>query len=321
MKQLLRSELEKCFGRLLNTIETVPFNSFGTLGTGLDPREGNDLIGRKLLSDNPTCVSRFGRTELQVMAHQESVSLLGGTQTVITSLASGDPWFFYFRSRALMRRAGLDPFDSDTRSKFSTLMRSAMSAVDVLASWVPGERWFANELSAAELIHFHSLEPFRYAQPWTAALEGRRVCVVHPFRETILDQYNNRRGDIFLDKSVLPAFELEVLSPPNAYFGEITSAQSWFDQLDNLKSDSVAVKADTYLIGAGPFGFPLASHLRNCGMSAVVVGGALQLLFGIDGSRWSDDPVIRAMRTSAWRRPRASEVPAVSRRIEKSAYW
>ena len=45
---------------------------------------------------------------------------------------------------------------------------------------------------------------------------------------------------------------------------------------------------DICLIGAGAYGFPLAAYVKRKGKKAVHLGGALQLLFGIKGSRWED---------------------------------
>ena len=43
---------------------------------------------------------------------------------------------------------------------------------------------------------------------------------------------------------------------------------------------------DIALIGAGAYGMPLAYKIKKMGKKAIHIGGSLQCLFGIKGSRW-----------------------------------
>lgn len=67
-----------------------------------------------------------------------------------------------------------------------------------------------------------SLEPWFSDYPWSAALKGKKVLVIHPFSETIQKQYKNREY-IFPNTEILPEFELQTLKAVQTIAGEMGS--------------------------------------------------------------------------------------------------
>jgi len=59
-------------------------------------------------------------------------------------------------------------------------------------------------------VQHRALEPFYFASPWSAELKGKRVLVVHPFKDTIEAQYAKRQ-QLWENPNVLPEFELVVV--------------------------------------------------------------------------------------------------------------
>jgi hypothetical protein len=57
------------------------------------------------------------------------------------------------------------------------------------------------------------------------------------------------------------------------------------------------------------------------GKKGVHLGGATQLLFGIRGKRWDDDPDLQPLYNEHWVRPHSEEVPKDFQTLEKGAYW
>ena len=45
------------------------------------------------------------------------------------------------------------------------------------------------------------------------------------------------------------------------------------------------------LLGAAGLAIPLAAHIKSTGRIAIDLGGHLQVLFGVKGKRWREDPV------------------------------
>jgi hypothetical protein len=57
------------------------------------------------------------------------------------------------------------------------------------------------------------------------------------------------------------------------------------------------------------------------GKTAIHLGGATQLLFGISGKRWVQHASFRAIMTEAWRPPLESEKPRNLEKVEEGCYW
>ena len=69
-------------------------------------------------------------------------------------------------------------------------------------------------------------------------------------------------------------------------------------------------------------GLPLAAYIRgNLSRSAIYVGGGLQLMFGITGSRWLGRPDMKPLVNEFWVRPSASETPVNAIQFERASYF
>jgi hypothetical protein len=90
-----------------------------------------------------------------------------------------------------------------------------------------------------------------------------------------------------------------------------------FDSLPNYEFDIA-------LVGAGPFGNPLVSQCKNMGKIGISMGGDLQLLFGVYGSRWLKIPNFReTFMNEYWvRRSREQGLDEEkTRHLDESSYW
>ena len=208
--------------------------------------------------------------------------------------------------------------------EFSSVTREAASHVDLLASWVPGENFIDSFPQAMTVTKLGFLDPIFAPQPWTAALKGKTVLVVHPFSRTIRSQYAKRQL-LFPDPDFLPDFRLKLLMAPQTIndgedFSQLEHA-SWFDALDFMKSSLDSIDFDVALIGAGAYGMPLAAHVKKMGRVAIHLGGHTQLLFGIMGNRWEASPTLASIRNEHWARPAPEETPPLAPHAEGAAYW
>lgn len=319
---VFRTTLERSFRPIAHALHPEFRGAYESMGknVGFDPQPA-DTIRRAIESGSPLCVGRLGRTELQIAQRARSKELGKLGWQVIDSLASGDPNFYFRKARQLIEGAGLHPLTEMAEKKFYNTTADALKHVDILASWAPGEAWFASELTNSTLVPLDSLEPFRSTTPWSQALAGKRVLVIHPFEESIRSQYLTHGDKLFQGRGVLPEFDLVTFRPAQAYFGEVRDADEWFQKLEDMTHTVGTLSFDIAIIGAGPFGLPLGSEIKKMGKQAVVMGGATQLLFGILGGRWSTDPAIQSLRNDLWVHPLASETPSRAKHIERSAYW
>lgn len=136
--------------------------------------------------------------------------------------------------------------------------------------------------------------------PWTHALQGKRVLVVHPFCKTISSQHE-RLASVDGVNIIMPEFELLTIRPPVtvAEFG-LNSGNSWEDSLRSLTLEVEKTSFDVALIAAGAYGLPLAESIADMGRPAIHLGGSLQLLFGISGQRWRSRPIFAPFMGDGW---------------------
>jgi hypothetical protein len=224
-------------------------------------------------------------------------------------------------ARALFLNAGVFPATDEAFDRFGARYLEAVREMDILAMWFnAGERQvLRRECPGATLVTLPSLEPFLSAVPWSAALEGRRVLVVHPFTETIRHQHA-RRTVLWEDPRVLPAFELLTLRVPLSAGLVPPEHPTWSEALTALTDQMDKLAYDVAIIGAGAFSLPLAVHAKRRGAVGVHLGGGTQLLWGIIGTRWEEGGFQRFFRES-WVRPSPDETPEGVAKIERGAYW
>ena len=119
--------------------------------------------------------------------------------------------------------------------RFCELMLKSAAQVDILGSWQDNEQFinFAPDMKRVKLM---LLEPFWNASPWTKALEGKKVLVVHPFARSIEKQYNEQRNLLFDNPDILPLFELSTIEAVQSIGGQAPGFNSWFEALAHMLS-------------------------------------------------------------------------------------
>ena len=230
----------------------------------------------------------------------------------------------------MQSNAGFFPSTVDKIERFCELMMDDIKQVDILGSWVPQEYCFREYLSKAQKVQLCLLEPFYSVNPWSRALKGKNVLVVHPFAKTIEAQYK-RRQFLFSNEDILPEFNLYTIPAVQSLGGETHGFSDWFEALQWMKDEIDKINYDICLIGCGAYGFPLAAHVKRQGKKAVHLGGSLQLLFGIRGKRWENpnhginDGVppnfyVNLM-NDYWVRPDDGLKPPSADKVEGGCYW
>lgn len=162
----------------------------------------------------------------------------------------------------------------------------------------------------------------RGIKPWSMALEGKKILVVHPQSFTILKQSQNIAE--LHRVPVLGKCEIKSLAPPQTNGLSISRNLDWKFRLDFFKTqidEHLSVeRPDLALVAAGAYGLPICSYVKERGISSIYVGGALQILFGIWGSRWRGKPEYEKIATNNWVNSSENKVFG-SKFIEKGAYW
>lgn len=296
-----------------------------------DPDKASELIYNLLASGKPCMIARYGAFELASVVNYLGVR--NPHHSLLKYITGKElQWWWNKRLMGFMQtNAGFFPATEENLMKFGEMMVEDSKQVDILGSWLSTEQYLNEQLKSASRVHLMQLEPFWGTKPWSRALKGKRVLVVHPFSETIKTQYN-KRHELFLKDETLPDFEvLEVVRAVQSIGGE-SSYKDWFDALNFMKSEIEKHDFDVCLVGCGAYGFPLAAHVKRMGKQAVHLGGALQLLFGIRGNRWEDpnygvkewgipSGTYSGLSNEYWVRPSKEEKPKTAGQVEGSCYW
>ena len=274
--------------------------------TILSAEDGNNAIAAAVTAGAPNMAARCGATEMRTAADY---------------LQNGGTGFAERTRQDIRNLSGVFPTDDATLEKFCRTYIECAHTADLLALWnVGAEREVVRGCGpATRYTKLRALEPYYHPHPWSAALAGKRVLVVHPFKNTIQRQYA-RREQLFPGTEILPAFaDLRIVQAVQGLAGADTGYVSWFDALAAMEQEMDAAPYDVAIIGAGAYGLPLAAHARDTGHVAVQMSGALQLLFGIRGKRWDDHPIISKLYNDAWVRP--EETLAHKEKVEGGSYW
>lgn len=284
----------------------------------------SQLIYSKLISDKPCMIARFGSTELSALVNYLGVN--APTHSYLKYLQGKQPEWWWNKNimNQMQQWSGFFPPTPENMQKFGDLMIKDIPMVDILGSWIPQEKLFKEELKQVISVNLELLNPYWSNTPWTKALAGKKILVIHPFAETIKRQYA-RRKLLFKNPDILPPFELKTIKAVQS-LGGTNRFKNWFDALQWMKNEMDKTDYDICLIGCGAYGFPLAAHAKRQGKKAVHIGGSLQLLFGIRGARWENPHYnetynYATLMNEYWVKPDENEKPKNAQQVEGACYW
>lgn len=283
----------------------------------------NELIYKTLKEEKPCMIARFGSTELELLTNYLGVKYPEKYKSITHFIKGETPawWWESVRVRQIKTHSGFFPNDIKRIEHFCELMMQDIQHIDILGSWLKEENLFIEQLQYAKRIVLEDLEPFFTPNPWTKALEGKKVLVVHPFADTITQQYKKR--NMLFENNLLPDFELKTIKAVQSLGGENTKFKDWFEALESMKQQIEETDFDICIVGAGAYGLPLAAHTKRIGKQAFHLGGVTQLLFGIIGKRWEVFWFYPYMNlfNEQWVRPNENEKPNNAQKIEGGCYW
>lgn len=220
---------------------------------------------------------------------------------------------------------------NDIRS-YSNLYLEAFHKCDAYFDWEPWGNVYPFIRDSHDFITTNfekkriwslTLDVFNNIQrrPWTWSLKGKRLLIVSSFVDSIkskLDTLSKVYGvDLFPDCTFV------FLKPPQTQ-GRNPSLD--FKQELGLLGSRIAEIKDTFdvaLLSCGGYGNPLIGMLHSMDISAIYIGGVLQMYFGIYGARWLRErpDIMRLYLNKHWTRPTVTERPNGHEQVEKSCYW
>lgn len=270
---------------------------------------GQSLLSAAMARGGPLGVGKIGGLEAETAAH-----FLGPRRR-------GEPYPRLLR-RQILLNVGLFPDTDDAIDRFCEALIAAAAQMDLMGVLgYPGEpEVLRDHAPAAQLIAYRALDPWFFEDPWSAHLAGRRVTVVSPFARSIERQYA-RRAEIWPGTGILPEFELRTVRMPLSPGLAPPAEPDWWTRFERMRDAVEAAPYDVLLVGAGGISLLLAAHAKSMGKVGFHMGGPTQILFGIRGKRWDEQPFFQERMTQAWVRPDVSETPEGVTRIENGCYW
>ncbi len=293
--------------------DLIRFRGTGYQHQILFGQEGHNCIAELISQNKPLLISRLGSVELSCIrfyVEQRRLKNSSYPRKIKTTMANP---------------AGFFPTDDASLDAFAELYLEHLPSVDAMGVWYNQyENVVCNTYCPqAELVDLDCLEPFRFTSPWSSHLAGKKILVVHPFAESIRNQYENKRHLLFPTLDVLPDFTLLTLKTVQSIAGSKVGFPSWFDAFNYMRDEMAHIDFDICIIGAGAYGLPLAACAKQRGKQAIHLGGVTQILFGIRGRRWEREYADSTARlfNEHWVRPLPSETPHNKDSIERSCYW
>lgn len=277
----------------------------------IEPNKGNEILLKMIEKNQPFMAGRLGGTEIFVMAEILRSECLHKNYDMN-------------RLKQLNLLSGFTENDNESYWEFNHIMLEAVKECDLMGVWYNQmEDWVCKKYMRKEavLTDRKVYDFWNWDVPFSSALEGKKVLVIHPFAETIEGQYI-KREELFKNVKVLPEFELKTIKAVQTLAENNDERfSSWFEALDYMYYEAMNQDFDIALIACGAYGFPLAAKLKKAGKSAIHMGGVLQVLFGIKGVRWDSNPAVSSMYNQYWSRPSENEKVKNSNKVENGCYW
>lgn len=308
----------KCFDSYLQKREKNSINAYRTNGYSnglkivkpLSVEEANHLLSERIVNGDELFFSRWGSVE----------------GNIVYDYLKGESVSEEHRISAV-QNAGIFPTTEESLRIFSDIYSKAAGEITVLNAWF----WMAGEpelfrkfCPKALLVPSQMSYPFFLEEPWTFALKGKKVLVIHPFAQLIEEQYK-KRYLLFQNRRVLPDFALEVYKAVQSLGGN-TDFTTWDSALLHMYEDIAKLDFDVALIGCGAYGMPLGAYIKKVmKKQAIHIGGVLQILFGIKGKRWEGNEqgynFDTRLYNEHWVRPSDNDRPLDFKNVEGGCYW
>lgn len=282
---------------------------FATAAHLLEFYEANQYIVDKLQTKEPFCVARLGHSEVMIIEKRDK--------------------------KAAAVHVGVSPPTEEQMTIFSNEYKKALLGSDCclvfdrpffehyIDNVCPKMKRLSANITCEGLHSILFPAALAFEGFWFHALADKKVLVVSPLKESIMLQ---KEKNLFGKNVSYPKFaSLEVLVTPmtQSLHDDDYQDQPWSVHYERLVKELSTKDFDIALLGCGGYALPLANECKKLGKQGIVIGGILQIFFGVMGERWV--PRIKELECKIewenWIRPTESERPPIWKKIENGCYW
>ena len=218
--------------------------------------------------------------------------------------------------------------------KYFKELNESVSNADTLVSFensgIDNIQHYYAQLYKFKQLNFDSLEPYKLLQnneiPWSHYLLGKKVLIINPFTDSIKKQLNNN-FQLFKDKKMFLDGQEFIFYTSFQTHGNNYIHENWLETFNIMCNDIEKLDFDIALLGCGGYGIPLCNFIKmKMNKSAIYIGGALQILFGVMGNRWinGNGPVLKQIleeHKPNFIHPSGDELLPNYKTVEKGCYW
>ena len=234
--------------------------------------------------------------------------------------------------RILQNNAGIYGVDKQNIVVYCQLYLQAIENSNALATFQNSAIDFPQKVLINKFqldsIYSRILEPFycclENIKPWSHHLIGKKILIISPFTDSMKKQLNNN-FQIFQDKTIFLENQEFLFYKSFQCIAGNHQHKNWLETFTIMCNDIKKLDFDIALLGCGGYGLPLCNFIyQNMNKSAIYVGGGLQLLFGVMGKRWDNNPFwlkIIQEHQPKFIRPSGKEICNNKQLIEGGCYW
>ena len=293
--------------------------------------EGAKFIKDCIIAKKPFFVGKLGTSELDALIfyinYRQNAQAPAYPSHIMTHIA---------------KNGGVFPATDKTIDAWAVhMITEVLPEGDGYAEWNPNfkqvEIALLNQVAPhSERFPLRSLEPYYISdieKRWSNTLpEDIHLAVISPFAKSILAQWDKQEA-VWKSHAggMWPSALTEVRVICSGYNPYLSSGvgswspeiirQGWRGAVDSMVAAAVESRANLVLVGCGALSLPICAALKKRGISAIHLGGATQILFGIKGRRWASHQIISGFFNDSWVWPLDSEIPTKAQEIEGGCYW
>ena len=284
----------------------------------LSLKESNDYIINLIKKDEPFIISRLGHAISLFSVNYEKQGNTNNLKNIMQLMASHDGIYY----------------DTVQIANFyAKIHNEAINNSNALAVF-PGlynmqQDYYISKYNLNQIFN-RVLEPFYCCidglKPWSHYLHGKRILIISPFTKSFQKQLDND-FQIFkdADKKIFLDGQEFIFYKSFQCLGGSNPHKNWLETFTIMCNDIKKLDFDIALLGCGGYGLPLCNFIKTkMNKSAIYVGGGLQLLFGVMGKRWENNPIWKKIieeNNTKFIKPSGDEIMQNSNKIEGGCYW
>lgn len=277
--------------------------------------ESNNKIINLIKSDTPFLITKLGyNTEGYLVHNYIKNKIIDGNYV-----------------SDLSRNTGIYNLSSDNIKEYCNMYNDSIVNTDLFGTYKlllnDIQNYFITENNLIS-IDSNILEPYycniNNIVPWTHYLVNKKVLIIHPFIDSIKIQLSNnftffKEQPIFMEEQQFEFYKTYQTNGGNFIHS------NWKETLEIMCKEISKINFDIALVACGGYSLLICNYIKTeLNKSSIYMGGTLQLLFGVIGNRWINDPFIKSLineNNSKFIRPNKNEQINNYEIIENGCYW